>query len=268
MDCPTVQSSLRSWLIGGLLGLASGCVQVTDPQPVRELPPNAHVRREDELPRRKPKVDELVAWGNLRAKVAREEPQHSPQERMQLRDYARRNYQQALELDPKYSAAYAGLGLLYQDMEDYERALETYDKGLKSKPRDANLWFQKGMCQARRKDWEPALKSLRSAWELDPEAPAYRNNLGFVLARADRYDESYAFFRQALGNEAKAHYNVARALHYADKDEESKNHLRLALKADPKMFSARELLAELETPSRPSNPVATVSLEEAGGNGP
>src|SRR5262249_55009869 len=113
---------------------------------------------------------------------------------------------------------------------------------------DAKLWFELGMCHARRKAWEPAIDNLRKGSDLDPENHYYVNVVGFCLSRAGRFEESYQYFARVQG-EARAHYNVARMLHHVQREAECRQHLDLALKARPDFEPARQFLAELQAPT-------------------
>jgi tetratricopeptide (TPR) repeat protein len=121
------------------------------------------------------------------------------------------------------------------------------------------------MCQAQCKQWDNACSQLGTASQLDPENKRYLNMLGFCLARAGRFDDSYDCFAREMG-EAKAHYNVARMLHHVKRDPEAKKHVELALAANPDYAEARKLLADLESGNGTSKDVVPVlTLEAADG---
>jgi tetratricopeptide (TPR) repeat protein len=202
------------------------------------------VQKIKDLPKRKPQPETCVALGRL-AEEAANQPGRPPADQQQLREQARKAYQQALDLEPNHVPALAALARLYATAGDYGRAVPAYRKAVKVQPKDAALWYDLGMCHARHKQWEPALVNLRAAVELDPENRQYGNALGFCLARAGCYEESLACFRRSVG-EAGAHYNLARMLHHVNQEELSKQHLRLALQAKPDLAPAEQLLAELE----------------------
>ncbi|MGE3809152.1 MAG: tetratricopeptide repeat protein [Gemmataceae bacterium] len=212
--------------------------------------------------KRVPKATTCVAYADLRASLSNE-PNCEGVERDMVRDEARRAYQQAVKLDPQCLPAYLGLGRHYQAMEKYDNAVETYQRGLHNMPREKQLWFEMGMCQARHKEWDPALDSLRMATQLDPENPVYNNMLGFCLARAGRYDECLTLFTRTQG-EAKAHYNLARMLQHVNRPAECKHHLRLAMQADPQLTAAREMLVALEN-GKLAAPTATAEMGAAPG---
>src|SRR5262249_38617632 len=160
---------------------------------------------------------------------------------------ARMSYQEALRLDANCLPAYLGLGRVYTDMGDFDRALEAYRKGLEKQPKEVSLWFGQGMCLARRKDFEQAARSFAKAVEIDPENRDALKQLGFCLARAGRIDESVPYLARALGA-ANAHWSLAcMAVHLNERGlmnaqvarEQCLRHLQLALQANPNLTGAQ-----------------------------
>jgi tetratricopeptide (TPR) repeat protein len=211
-----------------------------------------------ELPKRQPQASTCVAFGTFHLKAA-VEMDRTPAQRQELLDQARRSYQQALKVDPKCLDAYHGLARTYLQMGDREHMVATFDEAVKKFPNDASFPFELGMSLARLKDWNPALAGLQAACALDPENRTYANALAYTLARAGRYDDSVACFRKTV-SEAQARYNVARMLHHLQQDELSKEHLRLALAAQPDMPGALQLLNELEHPGASRAEAATAAV--------
>lgn len=235
------------------LGLAAGCdmkslpVWPTSSGPVAGKLPDSVPPRPEELEAERPKELKsvtLVAYANLKEQSAAE-PAQSPGERERLREAARQAYLRALEIDPKFVPAHAGLANWYDTVGSHAKAVATYQQALKLAPKDKALWYQFGMCHARHKDWDPAIESLRKANELDPDDRQCAKTLGLCLARAGRYDEGLACLAKVVGR-AEAHCTMARMLHHLKQDEASKRQVQLALQSDPDMAAARELLNELE----------------------
>ncbi|HXG09327.1 MAG TPA: tetratricopeptide repeat protein [Gemmataceae bacterium] len=256
MDCR------RSVVLGlALLGGVLGCsLRKTH----SELAPSdalADMRPERELPKRTPRAKTCVEYGRLCESEARS-PQRSPAEQEELRDRARKMYQQALQIDPKNLPAALALARLYTSLGDHERAVATYQKALKHHGKDPAVWSELGMCYARRKEWEPALKCLRKAVDLDPENRQAAHNLGYCLARAGRYEESLTCFTKTDG-EAKAHYNLARMLHHMRQDDLSREHLWKAIAKDPQLLPAQQLLAELDLASAAPSGTVPAAYEAA-----
>lgn len=249
--------ALFACLAGSLSG--TGCFpQATVPLAANGTP-MAKVEPENSRPKRSPKAATCVAFGDFRASTATE-PGRSPSEREQLREQARRAYQQALETDAHCVPAYLGLARLYQALEDPERALAVYQKGVQALPREASLWYEMGMLQARQKDFAGAEKGLRAAADLDPDNRTYQTTLGYCLARSGRYDDAFQCFRKA-GTEAQAHYKVARMMHHNGEDGRAREQLRAALDGQADLAVARQLLDEIDGRAQPANGPALVGFE-------
>jgi tetratricopeptide (TPR) repeat protein len=213
-----------------------------------------------EHPKRAAHAMTYVAAGRLREQEATA-PGRSPAEREAAYESARKAYQQALALDTNCLTAYEALAHLYESMGDQDRAVATYQKVLKTHPKEAGLWYDLGMCYSRHKQWDQAVANLSKAVELDPENRPYSHTLGFCLARAGRFDDSLACFQRVDGP-AKAHYNLARMLEHLNQTELCKQHLQIAVQADPNLAEAQQLLAQLNgQPATGDRPVINVGFE-------
>jgi tetratricopeptide (TPR) repeat protein len=247
-----------------ILQWSAGCVpQSTLPVVSNQAsPPVKSADNDKDLPRRQPQASTCVAFGDFNARAAADK-ERQPIHRERLLDQARRAYQQALKEDPKCREAYVGLARTYEQLGDHHRAVETYERAANTFPQDAAFRFALGMCQARAKEWEPALANLKGAVDLDPENRTYENMLAYTLARAGRYDDSLECFKSFVGV-AEAHYNVARMLLHVNETEQCKQHLRCALEAKADFAPARQLLVELDHPGQKANkPIVAVGFEAA-----
>jgi tetratricopeptide (TPR) repeat protein len=245
----------------GLVGGAAGCVTTTA-GPTAPAP--VVLEKAKDPPRHAPKPETCVALADHFAAEGSSKPEGSA-EQERLYDQARREYQQALDVDPNHVPAYRALGRLYTAMGDHDRAVSTYQKGLQKQPKDAALWCDLGMCHARHKEWDRAIEALRKAADLDPENKQYQNVLGHCLARAGRADAALDVFRKSTG-EGRAQYNVARMLHHMNQDAEARQHLQAALRAEPTLEPARQLLAQLNG-GAPAGAVVPAGFD-APGEGP
>jgi tetratricopeptide (TPR) repeat protein len=169
----------------------------------------------------------------------------NPAEQQQFREEAKLSYLKAIEVDPNHLPAYLGLARLQQTCEDHGAAAATYERALRLRPQDSSLWFEHGICQCRAKNWNAAIQSLRKACELDPANRQYATTLGFTLARAGMYNDSFAVLARQFG-EARAHSDLARMLHHLNQPELARQQAMMALSKDPLEQAARTLLASLD----------------------
>lgn len=161
--------------------------------------------------------------------------------RQQLYDQAMAGYKQALEIDPKCTAATIRLARLHEKLGQMPMALAAFEQGLKNNPQDAAVWSDLGMFHGRRRNFDEAIRCLRQAVALDPQNQTYSNNLGWCLARAGRFDESFEHFAKMFGP-ARAHYNVARMARHMGREDVCSYHAAQALRHDPTLAEARQLL--------------------------
>lgn len=133
--------------------------------------------------------------------------------------YARRMFERAVEIDPKYVKAYAGLaycsGLLFM-----------YFDGS-----NANL--------------EGADSASRKALELDPELAEAHASRGFALSLRRQYDAARQEFEAAIQLDPKlydAHYFYARACVQEGRSEEAVQHYEDAARVRPEDYQALLLM--------------------------
>jgi tetratricopeptide (TPR) repeat protein len=243
----------RTWALGLCLLTGSlGCTILPQSAPSDQATVAAHKNKEE--PRRQPQAVTCVAFGNFAAEASTD-PHCQANKRQELRERARKAYQQALSIDPNNLAALTALGWLYVAMDDHDHAVATLQKAVQSHPESATAWFELGRCQSRYHEWTPALDNLHRAVDLDPENHAYTHFYGFSLAHAGKFDESFMVFAKIEG-EANAHFKVAQMQHQMKLDEQSKAHLQKALELDPRLKQADELLASFNEPANAGTPEA------------
>jgi tetratricopeptide (TPR) repeat protein len=223
----------------GFLVPLSGCT----------LRPASEIRKEGAEPAgdgviKKPET--FVAFSDYRAAAAFA-AETSPENQAVFREEARTGYLKAIEIEPKHVPAYLALARLQQASNELAPALETYKRALAVTTKDATIWYEMGMCQARQKQFGDAVASLQKACELRPDDKKCRETMGYTLARAGRWAESLTVLSGVVG-EARAHFCLARMLKHMNQPEEAKQYLAAALSRDPELPGARELFVSLVGP--------------------
>jgi tetratricopeptide (TPR) repeat protein len=261
------------WLCVGLVIGGIGCKSLGTttnaalPTPAGQ-PVAMEVTKEKELPKKPMSPSLCVSIGTFQENEAAD-PQRTAIEKEQFLNTARGAFQAALQTDPNYLPALKALAHLYTILPDHDRAIDTYQRALKTYPKDASLWFELAVYQSQCKEWAPAVENMRQALAFDPENRLYANRLGYCLARAGRYEESLVCFQQIVGP-AQAHYNVARMQLHMNQEEAAKQSLHLAIQADPQHKDARQLLTQLDASNvqqtsfqtGPARPGIKVDLED------
>jgi len=144
-------------------------------------------------------------------------------------DEAKKYYEKAVKLNPKYSEAINNLGTIYYAKKSYRRAMNQYEKALKLSPNSASIYSNLGTAQFARKRYEQASISYRKALELDPEVFEHRSSYGTLLQE------------RSVGERARFHYYLAKTYAHAGNDERALQYIRMALEEG---FKEREKLME------------------------
>ncbi|HBE67788.1 MAG TPA: hypothetical protein DDW52_06535, partial [Planctomycetaceae bacterium] len=154
------------------------------------------------------------------------------------------NYTKALERDPNNEAAVLSIARLYARQDQSERSIEFFRKAINLNPNTAATHNELALQLQKQGNTAEAQVEIQKAIQLDSANPRYRNNLAGMLVKVGRSDEAVAQLQQIF-DPAVANYNVA-YLHYTNNNlAGAQQHLEAALRADPSLAPARELLTQL-----------------------
>ena len=205
----------------------------------------------------------MVGIGKLKeADADSDAGKKNPEMQAQLRDEARQAYLFAIKLDPNYLDAQRSIGKLYAKTGDFERAFDTFKKAIDKHPKDANLWYDLGLCHARQKNFSESIRCLTRAVELDPQNRDCVKMLGISLAWTGKVDQGLAYLTRVQGP-AMAHFNIACMFDQKLQPDMAKQHCQLARCENGELLEqARDLLAALETRPSPQGGVQTAAYRE------
>jgi tetratricopeptide (TPR) repeat protein len=158
---------------------------------------------------------------------------------MLMLDQARKQYETAIKLNPKYSEAINNLGTIHYAKKSYRRAVNSYKKALTLAPNSASIHSNLGTAYFARKKYEDALKAYQRALELDPEVFEHRGANGVLLQ--ERSVAERAKFHFYLAKTYAKAGNVDRALLYMRKAIEEGFKEREKFVEDPEFSLIRDL---------------------------
>jgi serine/threonine-protein kinase len=166
-------------------------------------------------------------------------------------------YQQAIDIDPGYALAWAGLADCYNMLANYN-ALPPKDAFPKAREAATRaLQLDNSLAEAHTAlafvafiydwDWAGAEGEFKQAIELNPKyAPAHQWYASF-LAVTGRHDEAISEARQAKELDPLSlivNVHMGRMFYYAGRYDEAIEQFRRALALDPKFFAARRYLGQ------------------------
>ncbi len=106
-----------------------------------------------------------------------------------LKDYekALENYNKVIELNPKYKWAYNNRGVVYREQKKYKQALIELNKAIELDPNFAHAYANRGWTYYDMNKTDKALADYNKAIELDPNVAWYWNNRGVVYHNLKGY---------------------------------------------------------------------------------
>jgi tetratricopeptide (TPR) repeat protein len=84
-------------------------------------------------------------------------------------DFAKRQYEKALSLDPQYAEAINNLGTVYYGEKNYRKAENYYRKAIQYKPQTASFYSNLGTAYFAEHKYKQGVKAYQQAFSLDPE---------------------------------------------------------------------------------------------------
>lgn len=132
-------------------------------------------------------------------------------------DQARRNYEKAVKLNPKYAEAINNLGTFWYARKNYRRAVTYYRRALVITPLSASVHSNLGTAYFARKRYDEAMTEYQRALELDPEVFEHRGSAGVLLQE------------RSVDERAKFHFYLAKTYAKAGQHERALLYMRKAL---------------------------------------
>ncbi len=132
---------------------------------------------------------------------------------------AKKYYEKAIKLDPKYSEAINNLGTIYYAVKSYRRAVEQYKRALRYSPSSASILSNLGTAYFMRQAIPGGDQgSTKKPWLVDPQVFEHRNNgVGTILQE------------RSVEERAKFHYFLAKAYAKSGSSDLALQYIRKAL---------------------------------------
>ena len=162
--------------------------------------------------------------------------------------YAKELYLKSIRISPKQTEAYANLGLLYTEIENFKEALKYTKKAIKLKQDDHELLLNLGYIYKEINEIEHAEIANRKAIRLKPECEISHNNLGIILIELGKLKEAEIHLRDALRFNPKyadAYHNLGTLLFHTIRIKEAISSYEMAIKLRPDYIDSYSSLGEL-----------------------
>ena len=142
---------------------------------------------------------------------------------------ARDDWAKALELKPEDSELifFSGFGNFL--MEDYQEALNDFERIIEVFPKRVDLLHAYSVCISKAGEYETAIKYLKKLLELDPDNKAYTyQTIGKNYINLENYDEALDYLEKSReldpnNKETMTFFHYARKKHLKEWEEEKSN---------------------------------------------
>ena len=105
---------------------------------------------------------------------------------------------EVLKLNPKSALAYTFRGNAYQQLREYSRSIEDYDKALELEPRNALAYLNRGIANAHLYNHEQSIVDLNKSIELEPLGDVAYFNRGLEYSRLNNRKQAIADLTMAI----------------------------------------------------------------------
>jgi superkiller protein 3 len=119
-------------------------------------------------------------------------------------DYAKAvdAYERAVDLFPEFADAYYNMGIVYDEWGRYDKAIGAYQKGLQCSPNSAKILYNFGLTHAHAQQFQEAESTFLRLTEMTPDDHRIWNTLGHILCDRGKYKEARMAFDRALAIDA------------------------------------------------------------------
>jgi tetratricopeptide (TPR) repeat protein len=159
----------------------------------------------------------------------------------------------AIELDQKFSPAYANLADLYRAQGMDQAAGDVLNEGIENSAEDGTLYHSRGLMQARGQRMDLALNSLKKAAELQPEIARYAYVYGVALNSAGNTDAALQVLKQnseVHPGDLETIFMIASIYRDMGKNEEALVWAQRLLTINPADQNATQFIKTLKTPKQ------------------
>ena len=122
-------------------------------------------------------------------------------------DRAIKDYNKAIQLNPKAPEPYTNRGIAYSNKDEHDRAIEDFNKAIALKHNYAEAYSNRGGAYRSKGEYDQAIIDCTRAIELEPWNPAPYNNRGAAYRNKGEFDRAINDYNKAI--ELKPNYFLA-----------------------------------------------------------
>ncbi len=115
-------------------------------------------------------------------------------------------YQKAISIKKDYHHAWNGLGNAYSDKEEYDKAIECYQKAISIKKDYHYAWNGLGYIYNNKEEYDKAIECCQKAISIKKDYHHAWNGLGYIYNNKEEYDEAIECCQKAISIKKDYHH--------------------------------------------------------------
>ena len=169
--------------------------------------------------------------------------------------YKKKNFSKAellnkrlINIYPNNILLYNILGLILNEQNKMDEAIDCYERGLKIDPNFAMFYNNLGTIFKSKEQYDKAESYYKKSIDLDNKLPEPQNNLGNLYKFLNKYKEAIGCYKKAISinpNFFAFHYNLAVAYKSTGVFDKAKNHFEKCIRLKQDFYTAHRNLSEL-----------------------
>ena len=151
-------------------------------------------------------------------------------------------FEEILKINPNHAETYYNLGLIYQELREFNKSKEFYQKAIQIKSDYVDAHNNLGLIFRELNDLKSAKHCYQKAIDFDPNCVMALFNLGIIFRELAEFKNAIKCYQKVIKispNLIKAHNNIGNVFKKMREDDKAISHFESALKLNPSSVDAQ-----------------------------
>ena len=154
---------------------------------------------------------------------------------------AKKLYNETLKANPYYEGAHNNLGILLNQLGEYQKAISAYKKAIQIEPNNVAAYNNLGFVFNQLGEYQKAISSYENAIQIKPNYSNSYYNLGNVLKKLGEHQKAITSYKKAIQinpNYADVYYNLGNTLKELGERQKAQNCYKKVIQINPNHYDA------------------------------
>ncbi len=161
---------------------------------------------------------------------------------------AKKLYNETLKANPYYEGAHNNLGILLNQLGEYQKAISAYKKAIQIEPNNVAAYNNLGFVFYQLGEYQKAISSYENAIQIKPNYADVYYNLGNTLKKLEEHQKAITSYEKAIQinpNYADVYYNLGNTLKELGERQKAQNCYKKVIQINPNHYKAYNNLGSL-----------------------